>query len=63
MSWAWAAALRSMVSRARKRAGSSSLPMRSMRAQPRMALSGVRSSCERVARNSSLTRLTRCASR
>ena len=39
------------------------VPRRSMRVQPRTALSGVRSSCESMARNSSLTRLACSRSR
>ena len=46
MSAACIAALRSIVSSARAARPPSSLPARSMRVQPRMALSGVRSSCE-----------------
>ena len=38
------------------RGGGSSVPSRSIRLQPRIALSGVRSSCESVARNSSFAR-------
>ena len=63
MSWAWTLALRSMTSRP----SSQVLGRRPARsggcsAQPRMALSGVRSSCERVARNSSFMRLAASAS-
>ena len=36
--------------------------LRSSCVQPRMAFSGVRSSCDSVARNSSLMRAVRCAS-
>src|SRR5262252_8753032 len=51
-----------MVSIARGTSSSRRVPARSMRAQPRMALSGVRSSCERTARNSSFSRLASSAS-
>ena len=57
MSCACARALRSMV--VERRAPSvpgRRAPLRSIRAQPRIALSGVRSSCDSVARNSSLAR-------
>jgi hypothetical protein len=63
MSCACARALRSMVSKARPALPPSSCPMRSMCAQPRIAVSGVRSSCETVARNSSFRRFASCASR
>ena len=56
-------ALRSMVSRPLLQIGlGPSAPLRSICDQPRMALSGVRSSCESVARNSSLSSLIRSAS-
>ena len=61
MSWFCSFALRSMVSMARVRVDSSSSLVRSMCAQPTMADSGVRSSCESRARNSSLLRPTSCA--
>ena len=54
--WLWAMAFRRMVSRARAVAAASS-PSWSRWAQPTIAFSGVRSSCESVARNSSLRRL------
>ena len=55
-----ARALRSMVSQRRARPGRrAASPRAQQRDQPRMALSGVRSSCESIARNSSLTRLAR----
>ena len=50
-------ALRSIVSSARSMPAASSLPIRSSRVQPSIALSGVRSSCDSVARNSSFARL------
>ncbi len=59
MSWAWAHALRRMTSTPRRTLCLSSRLSRSTSAQPRMALRGVRSSCDSVARNSSL----RCAVR
>ena len=52
---AWA--LRSIFSSARNARGRDNAPDRSSRVQPRMALSGVRSSCDSVARNSSFSRL------
>ena len=61
MSCVCACALRSMVSSARPSDEGSTAPVRSIRVQPRMALSGVRSSCETVARNSSLVRLAASA--
>jgi len=57
MSWVWTRALRSMVSMARAAVAESSWPDRSMCVQPTIALKGVRSSWESVARNSSLARL------
>ena len=55
-------ALRSIVSRPLQIVGRRSFgPLRSTCDQPRMALSGVRSSCESVARNSSLMSLSRSA--
>ena len=62
MSCAWTRALRSMVSRPARSSSALRLVMRSTWAQPRMAFSGVRSSCDSVARNSSLASLTRSAS-
>ena len=59
---AWVVALRSMASMARSVAEASSRPVRSSRDQPSTAFSGVRSSCETVAMNSSLARLARSAS-
>ena len=56
MSCSCAWALRTMVSTAACRRAAASAGSRSMCAQPRIALSGVRSSCDSVARNSSLTR-------
>ena len=53
----------SMVSRARSAAGASSRPRRSIHIQASTLVSGVRSSCERVARNSSFRRLVSWASR
>ena len=49
-------ALRSMTSTAMAKVFSSSRPERNMCDQPRMAVRGVRSSCESVARNSSFRR-------
>ena len=60
-SLAWACALRSMRSMACRRSSSGRWPVRSRCTQPTMALSGVRSSCERVARNSSFSRLASCS--
>ena len=60
--WAWVVALRSMASMARSVAEASSRPVRSSLDQPRTAFSGVRSSWETVAMNSSLARLARSAS-
>ena len=48
--------LRSMTSRPRRVAGASSVPPRSSRSQPSIALRGLRSSCETIARNSSFRR-------
>ncbi len=53
MIWFCAAALRMMVSTARVVSSGESLPRWSSSAQPTMAASGVRSSWESVARNSS----------
>src|SRR3989454_2551195 len=50
MSWASEVVLRSIVSSARSRRSSSKLPRRSHQIQPMSAFSGVRSSCESVAR-------------
>ena len=58
-----ARALRSMVSIAVCRRRSSRSPDASMCAQPWIAVSGVRSSCDRVIRNSSLSVLAASASR
>ena len=63
MSWFWMFAFRSIVSTARRVVSGSSFPERSMCAHPTIAWSGVRSSCDRVARNSSLRRFACCASR
>ena len=57
ISRACARALRSMLSRPRARVASSALVERSTRAHPSTAFSGVRSSCDSVARNSSFSRL------
>jgi hypothetical protein len=62
ISWAWARALRSIVCRPRCRSAVSRVPRRSTWAQPRIADSGVRNSCDRVARNSSFIWLVRSAS-
>ena len=56
MSWASALVLRSTVSSARVWRSASSPPRRSHQTQPISALSGVRSSCESVLRNSSFAR-------
>jgi len=56
-----ATAFRSMMSSARRVAGSSCVRRR-ICAHPRTAFSGVRSSCDSVARNSSFTRLASSAS-
>ena len=62
-SCAWVWALRSMTSTPRAHgAPRRRCPPRRMCAQPRIALSGVRSSCETVARNSSFMRLALSAS-
>ena len=58
--WAWT--LRSMTSSPRSRVGSSTFSLRRMRVQPRIAVSGVRSSWDSVARNSSLARFATSAS-
>ena len=57
MSWVCARTLRSMTSRPRWMDGGSRVPERSITVQPRIGVSGVRSSWESVARNSSLARL------
>ena len=57
MSWATDLALRSIVSSARSRRSGSRSPRRSHQVHPTSALSGVRSSWDSVARNSSLARL------
>ena len=62
ISLAWAWALRSMISRTCGRRSADTGAWRSIETQPRTALSGVRSSCESVARNSSFRRLARSAS-
>ena len=62
MSWVCTRALRSIASRARAVASRSSMVPRSIRAHPAMAVSGVRSSCESIARNSSLERFAASAS-
>ncbi len=61
MSCACALAFRSIVSTAIVEVAASSVPLLSMRDHPRIALSGVRNSCESVARNSSLSRPASCA--
>ena len=63
MSCVCARALRSMVATARSRVASSSCPPWRSLVQPTMALSGVRSSWDSVARNSSLSRFASWASR
>jgi hypothetical protein len=61
MSSAWARVFRLMISSPWSVSGSLGCRSNSS-VQPRMALSGVRSSCETIARKSSLTRLARSAS-
>jgi hypothetical protein len=61
MSWLCMRAFRSMVSTPRRSSGSRLCP-RSTAAQPTIALRGVRSSWDSVARNSSLSRLAASAS-
>ncbi len=61
ISWACALALRPMMSIAWRARSAGSVPASSICTQPRMALSGVRSSCDRVARKSSLSRLASSA--
>ena len=61
MSCTCAFALRMMTSSARVTASPRSSPVRSMRAQPYTAFSGVRSSWESTARNSSFARLAASA--
>ena len=63
ISRAWSRALRSMDSSGRPRGSALALPMRSIRTQPRMEVSGVRISWESVARNWSLRRLASSAAR
>ena len=53
----WALAFRTIASSARSAAPSRICPVCSIRAQPYTALSGVRSSCDRTVKNSSLARL------
>ena len=55
-------AFRSSVSRPRAAFSADSMPPRSSREYPTMALSGVRSSCDSTARNSSFIRFAACAS-
>jgi len=62
MSRIWRRVVRSIVSRARAVFSRSSCPRRSMWVQLSAALSGDRSSCDSVARNSSLARFERSAS-
>ena len=62
ISCACARALRSMLCRPRCRSAWSRVPRRSTCAQPRMADSGVRSSCDRVVRKSSFSWFVRSAS-
>jgi hypothetical protein len=62
-SCACARALRSIASHAYAARDGSICSVRSIVAQPSTALMGVRSSCDTVARNSSLARLAACASR
>ncbi|MNC85045.1 hypothetical protein D3C83_06170 [compost metagenome] len=52
---AWALALRSMMARMSSTRFASKRACRSIETQPRMALSGVRSSCDTIARNSSFS--------
>ncbi len=61
MRWTCALALRSMISSGRPSAMGSGRRVRRMSAQPRMAVSGVRSSWLMVERNSSLARLVASA--
>ncbi len=62
ISTACALALRSMVSSALRDFSAERFPERNIPVQPTIAASGVRSSCDRVARNSSLARLAASAS-
>ena len=62
ISWDCALALRSTVSSACVEVSPSSRPLRNIVSQPSMAVSGVRNSCERVARNSSFKRFASSAS-
>ncbi len=62
MSCTWAFEFRMIVSIALARVTSSSCPVFKIAAHPYTALSGVRSSCERVVRNSSLARFALSAS-
>ena len=59
----WARQLRSMISSACSRRSGSTTPACMRRTQPKIELSGVRSSCERVERNSFLSRLASSACR
>jgi hypothetical protein len=61
-SWDWSRALRWITSSACTVRCALSVPPRSSEAQPMIALSGVRSSCDTMARNSSLSRLASSAS-
>jgi len=61
INWAWSLALRPMTSIACRAPSGGSPPDCSISIQPRMACSGVRSSCDSVARNSSFTRLASSA--
>ena len=61
MSWVCARTFRSITSSPRSIPAWSSVPERSMTVQPRIGVSGVRSSWDSVARNSSLARLARSA--
>ena len=63
VSCAWSLTLRSIDSSPRPDVSRSSLPVRSRCTQPSTAFSGVRSSCETVARNSSFIRFAASPSR
>ena len=63
ISCAWTRVLRATTSRPRSRILGSSRPRIISSVHDRMALSGVLSSCDTIARNSSFTRLARSASR
>ena len=63
MRCAWSLELRSITSSARAALASSSMPQRSILAQPSIAVSGVRSSWETIARNRSFARFAASSSR